>query len=251
MFLLLIFGIEAIKQGLKEEYARWFSPNLGKDIEMLVFGHSGVPVIAFPTSMGRYYQNKDFGLIDAVGQFVDAGAIKIYCPDSIDELSWYNKGVSPAQRVRNHRWYDRMLVEELVPRIQHETGNERVAVAGCSFGAYHATNFAFRHPGLVRQCMNMGGAFDISSRLDGFFNEDAYYNNPVSFIKDLNNPDVHRMGLVFGVGQHDFCLNANLQISGLLHAKNVQHWLDVVPGGNHDWPVWREMFPRYIQTMFN
>ena len=54
---------------------------------MLVFGHAGYPVILFPTSLGRYYQNKDFGLIDSVAHLLDTGKIKIYCPDGIDEQS--------------------------------------------------------------------------------------------------------------------------------------------------------------------
>ena len=50
---------------IKEEYYKWHSPSLGHDIEMLVFGHGGQPVILFPTSKGAYYQNKDQGMIDA------------------------------------------------------------------------------------------------------------------------------------------------------------------------------------------
>ncbi len=75
-----------------EQYHKWYSHNLGLDVEMLVFGDRGYPVILFPTSEGRYYQNKDEGLIDAVRWFIDEGLVKIYCPDSFDWLTWYNKG---------------------------------------------------------------------------------------------------------------------------------------------------------------
>jgi len=73
---------------LKEEHLKWFSPTLGGETEMLVFGHAGVPVIIFPTSMGSYHQNKDFLLIDAVSWFVENGLVKIYCPDSVDKHSF-------------------------------------------------------------------------------------------------------------------------------------------------------------------
>jgi len=53
-----------------EQYHRWYSPNLSMDLEMLVFGDRGYPVILFPTTKGRYYQNKDFGLIDSVKWFI-------------------------------------------------------------------------------------------------------------------------------------------------------------------------------------
>jgi esterase/lipase superfamily enzyme len=39
----------------------------------------------------RYYQAKDFGLINAAAYLIDTGKIKIYCPDSMDNQSWYNK----------------------------------------------------------------------------------------------------------------------------------------------------------------
>lgn len=50
---------------MKEEYIKWYSLNLSRDIEMLVFGHSGYPIILFPTSMGSFHENKDMGLIES------------------------------------------------------------------------------------------------------------------------------------------------------------------------------------------
>ena len=117
-----------------EHYHRWYSPRLGRDIEVLAFGDRGYPVILFPTSMGRYYENKDFKLIDSAAWFLDNGLVKIYCPDSIDSLSWYNRSIPPAERVRHHIGYDDMLLHELVPLAQRETGIRRVVTAGCSFG---------------------------------------------------------------------------------------------------------------------
>lgn len=85
---------------MKEESIRYYSPIIGRDFDMLIFGDGGIPVIAFPTSMGRHYQNRDFKLIESVANFVDSGFIKIYCPDSIDELSWYNTHIHPSERVK-------------------------------------------------------------------------------------------------------------------------------------------------------
>jgi esterase/lipase superfamily enzyme len=53
---------------------------------MLVFGHSGVPVVLFPTSQARTYEHKDFRLIEAVVPLVDAGRVKLYCNNPIDDL---------------------------------------------------------------------------------------------------------------------------------------------------------------------
>ena len=62
---------------MKESYYKWYSPNLSKDIEMLVYGHQGYPVVLFPSSMGRYYESKDFGLIESARWFVDVLAIRV------------------------------------------------------------------------------------------------------------------------------------------------------------------------------
>ena len=78
---------------------------------MLVFGHSGYPVIAFPTSQARYYELKDFGLIDSARHLLDAGKIKIYCPDSIDSDSWYNYSIHPADRVKTHIGYENLILK--------------------------------------------------------------------------------------------------------------------------------------------
>jgi esterase/lipase superfamily enzyme len=48
---------------MKEEYFKWYSPILKREIEMLV-GHSGYPVI-LSTSMGSFHENKDMGLIES------------------------------------------------------------------------------------------------------------------------------------------------------------------------------------------
>jgi len=50
---------------MNERNIRWWTPHTSRDFEMLVFGDAcGLPLVLFPTSFGRYSQNKDFGLIE-------------------------------------------------------------------------------------------------------------------------------------------------------------------------------------------
>jgi esterase/lipase superfamily enzyme len=234
---------------LTERYHRWYSPNMGIDVEMLVFGDRGYPVILFPTSQGRYFQNKDEGLIDAVRWFLDEGLVKIYCPESFDWLTWYNKGVHPADRAKNYAWYDKMILDELVPWAMHETGVGKVATAGCSFGGYHAANFAFKHPEKVGHMFSMSGAFDIKSFVDGYYDDNVFYNNPMDFLPGSNQPDLWNMNIILGTTNQDICKEANFQLSHILDQKNIKHWLDVRGWADHDWPIWREMFPHYLSTI--
>jgi esterase/lipase superfamily enzyme len=234
---------------MQKEYKKWYSPNLSGDFELLTYGHSGYPVILFPTSMGRYYESKDFKMIDSIQWFIDEGKIKVYSVDSIDKQSWYNKNTSPAQRVANHRWYDSAILEEIVPLARHETGHTKIITAGCSFGGYHAANFAFRHPWLVSHMFSMSGAFDMRGQLDGFYNDDVYYNNPVDYLVNDSNPDLWNMKIVLGTSDRDICRADNERLSDILNRKGINHWLDVRHNADHDWPIWRTMLPDYLSQL--
>jgi len=216
---------------------------------MLIFGHAGQPVILFPTSKGSYYQNKDEGLINSAAWFLENGKVRIYCPDSIDAHSWYNRGVEPSIRAFNHSCYDKLVLQEIVPRAQYETGHGRMVMAGCSFGGYHAVNFSFRHPGATSYCLSMSGAFDVHQFIDGYYDDNIYYNNPVDFIPNDQDPDLWRMGIILGTAEYDICRQDNEKLSQILHHKNINHWLDIRPQANHDWPVWRDMFPHYLSRL--
>ncbi len=232
-----------------EQYYKWYSHNLSKDIEMLVHGHQGYPVVVFPTTRGHYYESKDFGLVDTIHWFLDRGFIQLFCVDSIDAYSWYNKGIHPADRVRNHAWYDKMVLEEVVGKVRWNTGTGKVAVAGASFGGYHAANFAFKHPEYVSHLFSMSGAFDIKMFMDGYYDDNVYFNNPVDFLPNMGHPDLYHMNIVLGTSDWDICLDSNLKLSHILHQKGVNHWLDQRGWKEHDWPLWKEMFPHYISLL--
>lgn len=234
---------------MEETLHKWYSPSLNKEIETLAFGHSGYPVLLFPTSMGRYFENKDFKLIDSIANFINEGKIKVYCPDSIDAESWYNKNIHPAERVKNHIKYDNFLIDELVPLAKRETNNQKVITAGCSFGGFHAANFAFRHPWVVSHLFSLSGAFDINGQLDGFYNNDVYFNNPVDYLPNNINPELWKLKIVLGTADNDICKADNEKLSEILHQKGINHWLDIRPNATHDWPIWRDMLPEYIYQL--
>jgi esterase/lipase superfamily enzyme len=234
---------------MKEDYLKWYSPHLHRDVEMLVFGHAGYPVVVFPTSMGSFHEYRDMGLIDSARWFIEQGLVQIFCPDSNDKQSFYNKRIHPHERIANHVAYNKMICHELVERIRLNTAVTKVAVAGCSFGGYHAANFAFRHPGYVSHMFSMSGAFDIRSFMDGYEHDDIYYNSPFEYLPGLQDFELWNMGIVLGTSNWDICYDSNLKLHQVLEQKGVSHWFDVRPERHHDWPVWREMFPHYLSTI--
>ena len=72
---------------MNERYIKWYTPWLSCEFEMFVFGDKrGLPLLLFPTSGARYYENKDFGLVGAIASYIDNGKVTVYCPDGIDLL---------------------------------------------------------------------------------------------------------------------------------------------------------------------
>jgi esterase/lipase superfamily enzyme len=174
---------------MNERYIRWHTPYLSRDFEMLAFGNGGgLPLILFPTSFGSYYQNKDFGLVDAVASYVDAGRITVYCPDAIDLESFYNKSIHPADRMRTHNAYENVIVRDVFDLARRECSSPRVAVCGASLGAYHAANIAFRHPDTVSHLISLSGSFDINSFFDGYHDDNIYFNSPYEYLPNTTDP---------------------------------------------------------------
>ena len=163
------------------EYRKGRSNRLGKEMELLVFGHAGLPVMVFPTSGGRFYEFEDRGMIAALAGKIDAGLLQLYCVDSVDMESWYNKNVTPRRRIARHMQYEDYLIQEVVPLIRSNNSDPHLFTIGCSFGGYHAVNIALRHPDIFSGLLSISGAFDLSNFLHGYYDQDCYYNLPTHY----------------------------------------------------------------------
>src|SRR5207247_3084121 len=113
---------------VQRDYIKEYSHSLGRDMELLHFGHAGTPLLAFPTSMGRFYQWEDFGMVEALSDLLQSGAVQLICVDSVDGESWYARDRPVADRVARHLQYVSYIVVEILPRTP-----ERAAVSGASF----------------------------------------------------------------------------------------------------------------------
>ncbi|HEX8254560.1 MAG TPA: alpha/beta hydrolase-fold protein, partial [Thermoanaerobaculia bacterium] len=154
-------------------------------MEFLWFGKFGRPVILFPTSAGRYFENEDFHLAGSLADKVNAGEIQLVLPDTVNNESWYNKSVHPAVRAARHAQYDAYLRNELVPYTFNRAQRGDLTVYGASFGAYHAANFAARYPDVVSRAVCFSGVFDITSFTDGYWDENCYFHSPTAYISNM------------------------------------------------------------------
>ena len=168
---------------MRSEYIKWHSPSLHREMELLAFGDRGFPVVVFPTSGGRFWEYEDRGMVNALHPKIDRGELQVICVDSVDQESWYNRSIYPADRLHRQNAFDAYLAHEVAPFVQQRTSWPRMGATGCSFGGYHAINFAMRHPDLVTYAVSMSGAFDIPKRfLDGFYNQNAYLHTPLDYL---------------------------------------------------------------------
>lgn len=235
---------------MNREHHKWYSDRLGRDMEMLVYGHSGAPVLVFPTSKGRFFEYEDRGMINALSYHIENGWIQVFCVDSIDADSWYNYGAHPAHRAWMHVCYDNYILNEVIPFIKQKAHSDYLIAHGCSFGGYHAANFGLKYPWLVKSIVALGGIFDIHDYVAGFWDDNCYFNSPNDFISGLNGEQlegIKQQKIILGTGEHDMCRGYNVQLAAKLYDKGIWYKLDVWSGAGHDWPWWQEMAKLYLK----
>ena len=204
---------------MRRDYHKWFSPRLGRDMEVLVFGHAGLPAVVFPTSQGRFYEFEDRGMVDAIRWKIDNGEVQLFCVDSVDAESWYNRNVGPRWRIARQVQYDDYVIHEVVPLMKKLNWSPKMAAIGCSFGGYH--------------------------------DQDVYFNQPTQFIPGMSDPwflDRYRQNTyVLATGVHDQCWDQNERLAGIMRAKGIPVKLDVWgDNARHDWPWWQRMIQTYL-----
>jgi esterase/lipase superfamily enzyme len=237
---------------MQREYHKWHSPILGREMELLLFGTGGRPVIAFPTSFGRFYQNEDFSLVNTLSERFDAGELQMICVDSVDTESWYNRQVPPNARAERHNQYEQYLIQEVIPFFQER--NSRVAsdlnVTGASFGAYHSINFAFKHPDVVKRILAMSGAYSLQFLASSGLDSEVYFNSPLDYVPNLHDDwylsRMRQQDIILAVGAEDICRASTEEMSRELWAKGVPNNLDVWDGAWHDWPWWKLMVLKHL-----
>jgi esterase/lipase superfamily enzyme len=222
---------------------------------VIAYGHRGRPLLIFPSELGKRWDWEDNGMIGALAQFVDEGRVKIYCVDGADAWSWRADDVPLEERARRHGDYERWIVEDLAGFIHADSGGD-IIVAGASFGAYHAANFALKRADLFPLAICMSGVYDVSVVGWGERGDAVYFNNPIDYVQQLGGDHLDwlrshaSLVLVCGQGQWEDttgALESTKRFAALLGDKGVPHELDLwghdVP---HDWPSWRAQIAHHL-----
>ena len=242
---------------MNREYHKWYSYRTCRDMELLVFGHAGAKVLVFPTRCARFHEYEDIGLIGALHDKIEQGQLQLYCVDSLDQESFYCFWSRPGDRLHRHLQYEAYLLHEVLPLMWNKNRHPSVIAHGCSFGAFHAVNFAFRYPHCFNKVAAFSGRYDLTEAVedfrdlfDGHYDEHVYFNTPSHFLPNIRDDgllhQLRRMDIVLTIGDADPFLGNNRQFSTTLWDKGIWHALHVWQGRAHSASAWRKMVRMYI-----
>ena len=131
-----------------------------------------------------------------------------------------------------------------------KNGNPFTITTGASFGAYHAANFAFRHPELVGRTIGMSGIYDIRQWTGRYHDDNIYFNSLFEYLPNTTDPwKYNHMAIILGTGEWDNTRHESYRLSEILNSKGIKHWLDDGKWRGHDWNYWRDMLPYYLSKL--
>jgi len=249
---------------MNREYHKWFSPHLKRDMELLIFGHSGTPVLLFPTRTARFYDYENWKVIDAIADKINNGVLQIFCVDSVDAESFYCECSHPSQRIVRHIQYEEYILNEVLPLIRYKNRNGFIISAGCSLGAYHAVNIAFRHPHLFGKVVGLSGRYDLTittqsqtdpektfkDLFDGYRDANVYFHMPTQYIPNLTDENIlnqlRRLQVAIVIGLEDPFYPNNKFLHDTLTSKGIPSGLFIWEGEAHRSAYWRQMVRCYL-----
>jgi esterase/lipase superfamily enzyme len=225
----------------------WFaSPAMGRNIHMWTYGHAGRPVLVFPTAGGYAHEWQQNGAIDAISDLIDAGRIRLYCPETNVAEVWTHATADLRWRMKRHAAYERFVTEELLPRIWRESGRRDLIHFGASVGAMYAVNFSLKYPRLFPQGIALSGRYQAKTFTDGADDLDVYYSNPLDYAWNLHGDHLEEIRrnahLTLVCGQGNFegnCLAETRELARALEQKGVPLWNDIWGADvSHEWVWW-------------
>lgn len=242
-----------------------YSHSLGREMEFMVYGHAGKPVLAFPSQNGRFYDFYNNGMVSCVQHLVDQGRIQIFACDVIDQESFSDVGGDGRRRIEAQERFFHYISDELAPRVMdiNQAGNgggraSGILTTGCSMGGYHALNTMLRNPYTFDAVVALSGLYDAKFSFGDYYDDLVYQNSPVDFIAGMptDHPYIERYNqcsIVTCVGQgaweHEM-LPSNEQIRSLFAQKGIHAFCDFWGYDvAHDWPWWRRQLPYFLENL--
>lgn len=243
---------------MNRELFSWYSPNLGEEAPIAIYGHYGFALLLVPTAAADYLEYERFQMMESLQPIIESGKCKVYSVNSVNKQSWLNKEMEGAHKAIRHNQWNNYIYEEVIPFIRTNSSPETpIFVAGASFGSLHSMNLFLKRPDLLNGVIAMSGVYNLMEYTDGYYDEQVYYNSPAHYMPNLtdhwyleNIRRSHHIHLFSGEGPYE-APDAAREFAGILYNKGINYELDIWgPEWKHDWPTWRAVLPHYLNTRF-
>lgn len=240
-------------------YTKWYSPSIGRDMEIKVYGHAGRPVLFIPCQDGRFFDFENYHMAEVWSPWIESGQCMVFAIDTLDKET-YSATYEPYWRIRRHEQWITYICDEVVPFMQSMandrngwSGTPGCISFGCSLGATHAANLFFRRPDLFDGLLALSGIYDSNYGFPGYMDELVYANSPVHclggmpvdhpYIRQYNQ---HKGVIVVGQGAWEIP-DTTLRLRDIFREKGIHVTVDVWGHDvRHDWDWWYKQVEHHL-----
>jgi esterase/lipase superfamily enzyme len=234
----------------------WWSPRLGRELLVVRWGEVGKPVLLFPTAGGDGEEVERFHVIDTLAPLLEAGRIKVYSCDSIAGRAMLAGEGSREEQMRLLNQFQQFIYHELVPAIRRDCRSDDIGViaTGASIGAFNALAMVCRFPDAFTHAVCLSGTYDLNRFFEAQPTDDLYFSSPLQFLPGLGGDLLESLRrrfvlLASGEGRAEN-IGESWRVAHLLGEKGIPNRVDSWGvDWPHDWPTWREMFPKYLDEL--
>lgn len=240
-------------------YTKWYSPSIGREMEIKVYGHAGRPVLFIPCQDGRFFDFESFRMTDVWAPWIESGQCMVFAIDTLDQET-YSATYESFWRIRRHEQWFAYICNEVVPFMQAMandrngwTGTPGCIAFGCSLGATHAANLYFRRPDLFDGLLALSGIYDSEYGFPGYMDELVYANSPIHYLGGMpaDHPYIqlynqHKGVIVVGQGPWEVP-ESTFALRDIFLQKGINVYVDV--WGHdvaHDWDWWYKQVPVHV-----
>lgn len=243
---------------MERSITSWYSPRLQKEMPVAVYGYYGFALLMIPTAAADYLEYERFELINALGELINGGKLKVFSINSINTESWMNEHMNPHDKSVRHRLFNDYVYDEVIPYIQtHTSPHTPIIACGASFGALHSMNLFLKRPDLINGVIGLSGVYDLTEYTRGYFDDDVYFNSPQHYMPNLTEHSIleqirtaSTIYIFSGSGAHEDP-NASRSFASILYNKGITYELDIWGSEwPHDWHTWKAALPNCIGNKF-
>ncbi len=235
---------------------RWFSDRLQDEITLIRWGTFGRPVLILPSAGGDAEEIERNGLVDACGQLLAEGRIKLYSVDSVAGQAMMTKKGSPEHRLWLLNQFHECIRREVVPAIHADLGGQDMDViaGGASIGAFNAVAVLCRYPEVFSAAIGMSGSYRVERFYDEAWSQDLYFSAPLQFLPSLDGAQLEQLRqrfviLASGEGRWEN-VGETWKMASALGAKGIPNRVDNWgTEWDHEWTTWRAMLPQYLTEL--